>query len=74
MNARQVSAPKICKAARREELPRIGEERDGGFVVSVREDALEYSVRRFVKDVPPRLLRAPGSPPVGFGDGAGQLS
>jgi hypothetical protein len=46
---RQVSAPKVCKAPTREALPRIGEKRDGGFVVTINEETLEYTVRRFVE-------------------------
>ena len=69
---RKVSAPKFCKAARREELPRIGEERDGGFVVTLNEETLEYSVRRFVEDVPPRRFEPGRSPPFLFGEGAGR--
>lgn len=70
---RKVSAPKFCKAARREELPRIGEERDGGFVVQLHEETLEYSVRRFVEDVPPLSASvAPVPLPRAIGERAGR--
>jgi len=50
---RKVSAPKLCRAPDKERLPRIGEERDGGFVVTVNEETLEYTVRRFVDATQP---------------------
>jgi hypothetical protein len=45
---RRVSAPKLCKAPDREHLPHIGEKRDGGHVVTINEETLEYTVRRFM--------------------------
>lgn len=47
---RTVSAPKLCRVPSKEALPRIGELRDGGFVVTVNEETLEYTVRRFVDE------------------------
>lgn len=47
---RKVSAPKRCVAESKERLPRIGELRDGGFVVALNEETLEYYVRRFADE------------------------
>lgn len=46
--SRKVSGPKLLVAESKEKLPRIGEKRDGGFVVTINEETLEYTVRRFV--------------------------
>lgn len=49
---RDVSAPKLCVASSPERLPRIGQHTDGGFVVTVNEETLQYTVRRFVEGQP----------------------
>ena len=62
---RDVSAPKVCIAAAKEALPRIGEQRDGGFVVTVNEETLQYTVRRFVGEGDNNTLRRGVRPDTG---------
>jgi hypothetical protein len=62
---REVSAPKLCRAPDREHLPRIGQLSDGGFVVTINEETLEYTVRRFVGEGDNNTLRRGVRPDTG---------
>lgn len=62
---REVSSPKLCVAPDRERLPRIGQHTDGGFVVTINEETLEYTVRRFVGEGDNNTLRRGVRPDIG---------